>query len=62
MSTSPFQTRRGFQTIGNRKPPETGTRCTYVNDDGEVCDAFPSWLVHGTRNERRCEKHRKEQS
>lgn len=56
--TSPdLPKKRDARAIGSSKPPLVGTRCTYV-DDGQLCNAFPSWPVPGDRNERRCEDHR----
>jgi hypothetical protein len=38
------------------KVPESQTRCTF-EENGEVCDHFPSWEVG--KRERRCEHHMK---
>lgn len=56
--SSPFTTRRGFQSVGSSKPPPGGTRCTFVLDDGTICDAFPAWPIPGKRDQRRCEGHK----
>lgn len=40
------------------KEPIVPTRCTHVDENGEICNAFPSWEVKGKRSVRRCEKHR----